>query len=315
MGLYVGYTHDAMALLGEGKVLYVCAEYDDYFDYEENAVYFDWVQMDVPYTIESNVHENCTPPSGTTFAGWLVTGWDAPINGLYGGEIHQPGDVINLTDMDQFFLAQYEPVGATYTVTYSCNGGTGTAPSNQTAIENQSFTPAANTCTAPSGYSGFTGWAVSGTNDVKQAGTAFTWNYNENKTFTAQWTGNTVPITWYNGDTQLTVSNAAQQCTYGETLTLPSIPTPPEPGLVFDGWTIRQLSCTEITDSTTCNNTEGCVYNTIASGCKKYISNCNLLSQEECSNDYASGSGLNISRPQVCGWDGRICCDGGPNCR
>lgn len=226
------YTRDAMALLGEGKVTYVCAEYDDYLDYDANAVYFDWVLMSDPYTIENNVHEKCTPPSGTTFAGWLVTGWDILINGLYGGEIHQPGDVINITDVDQFLVAQYEPVGATYTVTYSCNSGTGTAPSNQTATENQSFTPASNTCTK-NGYA-FTGWAVSGTNDVKPAGTAFTWEYTENKTFSAQWTGNTISVNWYDGEDELTGENVAGSCTYGNTF---NVPTPtPRTGYVFTGW-------------------------------------------------------------------------------
>ena len=55
-----------------------------------------------------------------------------------------------------------------------------------TATANTSFTPAANTCVAPSGAN-FTGWLVSGTSDIKQPGTAFTWEYDEDKTFTALW--------------------------------------------------------------------------------------------------------------------------------
>ena len=75
-----------------------------------------------------------------------------------------------------------------YTVTYSCgfyDTGT-TPPSSMTATANTSFTPAANTCVAPSGAN-FTGWLVSGTSDIKQPGTAFTWEYDEDKTFTALW--------------------------------------------------------------------------------------------------------------------------------
>ncbi len=132
--------------------------------------------------------------------------------------------------------------GTEYTVTYACGDGIGTAPTtNTSAIFDGLFTPAANTCTGLSGYGSFAGWAVSGTNDVKPAGTAFTWNYNENKTFTAQWTANTVPLSWYNGDTQLTVPSNAQSCEYGGTMTLPSTPIAPETGLAFDGWTIKVI--------------------------------------------------------------------------
>ena len=258
----------------------------------------------------------CTPPSGMMLSSWRQAGSNT---------IYQPGDMVNINNTleptmcegfvggGSSFYAQYEPAGATYTVTYSCNGGTGTAPSNQTATENQSFTPAANTC-SKDGYS-FSGWAVSGTNDVKPAGTAFTWEYTENKTFTAQWTGNTVPITWYNGNTQLTVPSNAQSCEYGGTLTLPPEPTPPAPGLIFAGWTIRQLSCTEITDSTTCNNTEGCIYNTYVSACKNYLNYygaCSSIPDTGTCSDYAFGSGV-AGCNMLCYSYGGTNCTGGCN--
>jgi len=72
-----------------------------------------------------------------------------------------------------------------YTVTYSCGDGTGTPPASAIAKDATSFTPAANTC-ARSGYI-FTGWGVSDTQDVVPAGVAFVWEYNEDKTLTAQW--------------------------------------------------------------------------------------------------------------------------------
>ena len=72
-----------------------------------------------------------------------------------------------------------------YTVTYSCGDGTGTPPASAIAKDATSFTPAANTCTR-SGYI-FTGWGVSDTQDVVPAGVAFVWEYNEDKTLTAQW--------------------------------------------------------------------------------------------------------------------------------
>ncbi len=75
-----------------------------------------------------------------------------------------------------------------YTVTYDCGFYTGTAPASATATANAPFTPAANTCVAPSASgANFTGWLVSGTSDIKQPGTPFTWEYDEDKTFVALW--------------------------------------------------------------------------------------------------------------------------------
>lgn len=72
-----------------------------------------------------------------------------------------------------------------YTVTYSCGEGGGSKPANGTATYNAAFTPASNTCTRADWQ--FNGWAVSGTTDTKSAGASFTWQYLENKTFTAKW--------------------------------------------------------------------------------------------------------------------------------
>lgn len=76
-----------------------------------------------------------------------------------------------------------------YTVTYDCGFYTGTAPASATATANASFTPplAASGCNPCDSTTTLTGWAVSGTSDVKTPGTAFTWDYDENKTFTAVW--------------------------------------------------------------------------------------------------------------------------------
>lgn len=72
-----------------------------------------------------------------------------------------------------------------YTVTYSCGTGTGNAPTNAVTKEATQFTPATNSCTR-TGYI-FTGWGVSNTQDVVPAGVAFVWEYDEDKTLTAQW--------------------------------------------------------------------------------------------------------------------------------
>lgn len=75
-----------------------------------------------------------------------------------------------------------------YTVAYDCGYYTGTAPLNDTATDNTAFIPAltANDCNQMTGAT-LTGWAVSGTDDVKSPGVSFNWEYDEDKTFTAIW--------------------------------------------------------------------------------------------------------------------------------
>ena len=101
-----------------------------------------------------------------------------------------------------------------------------------------SFTPAANSCTVPNGGV-FNGWSVSGTSDVKPAGTAFNWGYTESKTLTANITQNTLNVNWWNENTQLTVPSESQTCVYGESITVPTI-NATKPGYHFNGWKIKQ---------------------------------------------------------------------------
>ena len=75
-----------------------------------------------------------------------------------------------------------------YTLTYACGTGTGTAPVHTTPNPihyGNTVTVAAVGDCAKTGHH-FTGWAVSNSEDVVQPGN-MTWNYEENKTFTAQW--------------------------------------------------------------------------------------------------------------------------------
>jgi len=72
-----------------------------------------------------------------------------------------------------------------HNVTYSCGDGTGTPPAATTAMNATQFTPAANPCSRANYI--FTGWGISGTNDVKDAEVSFIWEYDEDKTLTAQW--------------------------------------------------------------------------------------------------------------------------------
>ena len=166
-----------------------------------------------------------TAPSGYAFNGWNCG------NSIGNKAV---GATFSMPNSDVICTAQW--TAATYNVTYSCGDGTGTI-ANGTATYGESFVPAASTCTPPNGSS-FAGWAVSntGTNsDVKAAGTGFTWNYTENKTFTATYSPNTIDVSWYHNGSEITVNAASESCVYGEDLTVPSAPSVPT-GHVFVGW-------------------------------------------------------------------------------
>ncbi len=76
----------------------------------------------------------------------------------------------------------------TYTVTYNCNGGSGTAPISQSIAYNAGFTVRANTCTAPTGKQ-FNGWLVNSTSTstVWLANQSITYPYQYNVTLYARW--------------------------------------------------------------------------------------------------------------------------------
>ena len=122
-----------------------------------------------------------------------------------------------------------EPVSGVpvYTVTYSCGLTDGSAPETTHVAANHQIFLAKNTCSIPSGYSGFDKWKISGTDDLETAETVLVWDYNENKTLTAQYVPNQITVRFD--------ENTTNMCTYGETLN--NIPTPaPRPGYVFLGW-------------------------------------------------------------------------------
>ncbi|MBQ8686313.1 MAG: InlB B-repeat-containing protein [Alphaproteobacteria bacterium] len=121
-----------------------------------------------------------------------------------------------------------------YSVTYSCGAGDGTEPAGATATYNSNFTPAANTCSRD-GYN-FSGWSVSGTSDVKAAGTAFPWTYVEDKTFTAVWVlqGNKAVTYETNGGTINDTSVVSSCNVETATFNLPTNVT--KIGYTFAGW-------------------------------------------------------------------------------
>ncbi len=120
----------------------------------------------------------------------------------------------------------------TFSVAYSCGSGTGAAPNGGSILRGNNYTPANSTCTPPSGHS-FAGWTVSGTSDTKAAGSAFKWDYSENKTFTAKYSAGTYSITYnVNGGS----NSDANPATYTVTTPTITLGTPTRANSVFGGW-------------------------------------------------------------------------------
>ena len=143
---------------------------------------------------------------------------------------------------DTTLTARYTP--ATYTATFDCSPGTlaynqGTSSYSTTFKYNSSsggFT--ANTLCRLNGYTA-TAWAVSGTNTTMN-GSSFVYSWPENKTFTAQYTPNSITVNF---------DNTASMCTYGGTLNIQSPAA--RPGYVFTGWKLKTGYCGLVTlDST-----------------------------------------------------------------
>ena len=68
---------------------------------------------------------------------------------------------------------------------------------------------------------------------------------------TANWQGNTINVTWYNGDTEYD----SNSCTYGGSLTMPSS-IPQKTGYTFKGWRARRGPVCEIPSSLVNSNGE-----------------------------------------------------------
>jgi uncharacterized repeat protein (TIGR02543 family) len=131
---------------------------------------------------------------------------------------------------------------ATYTVSYSANGGSG-APAAQTKTQNVSLTLSGVRPTR-SGYN-FLGWSTSSaaTSASYQPGTAFT--VNANTTLYAVWQAATVTITWNaNGASIPPVSVVKTPGT-----ALGTLPVPARTNYTFAGWFTAASGGTQITAS------------------------------------------------------------------
>ena len=144
------------------------------------------------YTIDSNTI-NLLPPTraNSTFGGWYdnpsFTG--ANVTTIPAGSVGNVTVYAKWTCRENYNDDDNDDVCSlnTYPVTYSCgSGATGTPPATNTAMYDTTFITANNTnCTKENWQ--FSGWQVSGTDDIKPAGKGFTWKYTEAKNLVAKW--------------------------------------------------------------------------------------------------------------------------------
>ncbi len=180
---------------------------------------------DASFTPAANT---CTPPSGTVFLGW------------HDGKYIRPAGTAFIWQYPSkhAFKAVYD-TAISYTITYSCGSGSGYAPSVRNYIKSGDTVDPSDIggCKAPTGYT-FDGWDVSGTNEIQRPKTSFTWNYNENKTFTARYTPIVTTVKYDCGEFEGTPPTATT-ATYGTLFTLPSNTCTPKKGYQFAGWAMN----------------------------------------------------------------------------
>ena len=70
--------------------------------------------------------------------------------------------------------------------------------------------------------------------------------YNGTANLEMDWQPNTINIRWYDGENQLSVQSAAQTCSYGGALYLPTAPT--KKGYTFEGWEVKYAIPEEYTE-------------------------------------------------------------------
>ena len=140
----------------------------------------------------------------------------------------------------------------TYTVTYDCGLGSGSAPSNATIQYNKEYTPEVNTCTAPSGEE-FSHWFDGTTNRFPDE--EFIWSYTSNTTLTAVYVTSGAESIVYDtdGGDIISYNGAPMACNKDTaTFTLPSEVV--RPGHSFEGWLDADNNIVTIVEQGTCTS-------------------------------------------------------------
>ena len=193
----------------------------------------------------------------------------------------------NRCDIDTATGICYSASPSTYSVTYSCNGGSGSiAASGPYSPGTTVTTPASNSCTAPAGY-GFKGWSCTGgVGNVSGSG-AFTMPATD-VTCSAQWNPNIYTITLRNYTNNSTHGYAYEKYGTGwysnaaATIPLSTATVPTRSNYTFRGYyTARQSDLTSSGGGGTrhITNSGGLPSNTTFSGNTRlyaaWATNCN----------------------------------------
>gem|GEM_PF-2464580 len=183
-----------------------------------------------------------TLPTDPTRSGYTFAGWYTASSGgtqITAGGAH--GQTGNFTLYAQWSLI---PV---YTLTYDANGGSGSPPSGATAANGVGVTVASHSALSRPGYT-FAAWntAASGTGTGHSSGDTLTMGA-ANVTLYAQWTADTLTIT-YDSQSGSPITDGDSATTTGGSITaLPTDPT--RSGYTFNGWFTATSGGSQITTS------------------------------------------------------------------
>ena len=174
--------------------------------------------------------------SGLTRSGYTFGGWNTDTSGA--GTNYNAGSSYTVTGNVTLY-ARWIVVGTTtYTVTYNINGGSGTAPSTQTASSGSTITLSSGSGLTRTGYT-FGGWNTSAAGTGINYPAGFSYTVSGNITLYAKWdaiAAQQYTVTFdANGATSGTAP-AAQTASYGSGITLPSSSGLSRTGYTFGGW-------------------------------------------------------------------------------
>ncbi len=179
--------------------------------------------------------------------GFVFTGWNTAADGsgtTYTAGSSLSADLSTTANEIITLYAKWIDENTTYTVSYSINNGTGTAPANQSVTVGNSITLPAGSGLSKEGYT-FAGWntAANGSGTDYAAGSSYA--VMADITLYAKWTINSYTVTFsVDGGS----STGSLTTIYGSTITQPTDPT--KSGYTFGGW-YKDTEFVEVWDFTT----------------------------------------------------------------
>lgn len=143
------------------------------------------------------------PPINFTRSGYTFANWNTNQNGIGGTTYTDSQSVTLSSNLTTTLYAQW--TATSQSVTYALNGGSGTTPTQANVATGSSFNTAASTGFSRAGYT-FAGWSDGST--TYAANVPYTMGAS-NVTLTAQWTANTLTVT-YNTQGGSAISDSQQ---------------------------------------------------------------------------------------------------------